>query len=89
MFCIACKVGSICFCEITALDMIVFRYFDYLFIKIYLLEEISMNVWILVANSSVEVTDYSTPSMITLDDHTDLKAFESFYHSEGRERSKI
>ena len=26
--------------------------------------------------------------MITLDDHTDLKAFESFYHPEGRERSK-
>ena len=46
-----------------------------------------MNVWILVANSS-EARIYSTPSMITLDDHTDLKAFESFYHPEGRERSK-
>jgi protein required for attachment to host cells len=45
-----------------------------------------MNVWILVANSS-EAHIYSIPSMITLDDHTDLKAFESFYHPESRERS--
>mgnify|MGYP005664286107 CR=1 FL=1 len=45
-----------------------------------------MTIWILVANSS-EANLYASASMVTLNDRTDLKAFESFYHPESRERS--